>query len=324
MVLTRQVNEMQTAEQWIRRGVFHYKSSLRSLRAAKQRWWAGCRGWRAQAVCRRLVAQGAADVIRDIRYSLILPAGSKDKLAVRKTLRSLTRQLHAGWELIVVADAGCAGWDDDLTRDESVRRKIQLVVPDRGSNVAAAINVALVHVRTPWVAFVEAGDELTPEALLWMRSYQADRPEARWLYSDEVLRRGWGRAADWHCKPDFSPEHLLSRFFTGNLAVYAQSTLADVGGVREAYGDAALYDLCLRLAERLPAGQIVHVPYVLYRRQARDRSVTWQETLSANRLAALRDALARRNLAATIDRHEGASTLPRIRLQPAHAPRRRS
>ena len=91
--------------------------------------------------------------------------------------------------------------------------------------------------------------------------------------------------------------------------------------MREAYGDAALYDLCLRLAERLSASQIVHVPFMLYRRRPRDGSVTWQETLSANRLAALRDALARRKLAATIDRHEGASTLPRIRLQPARRPK---
>lgn len=312
---------MQTAEQWIRRGVFHYKSSLRSLRAATRRGWAGCRGWRAQAVCRRLVAQGAADGIPDMRYSLILPAGGKDKLAVRKTLRSLTRQLHAGWELIVVPDAGCAGWDDDLTRDDLVCRKIQFVVPDRASNVAAALNAGLAHVRTPWVAFGEPGDELTPEALLWMRSYQADRPEARWLYSDEVLRRRWGLAADWHCKPDFSPEHLLSRFFTGNLAVYAQSAIADAGGLREAYGDAALYDLCLRLAERLTASQIVHVPFMLYRRRSRHRSMTWQDTLSANRLSALQDALVRRKLPATIDRHASASTLPRIRLQPARCPK---
>ncbi len=267
------------------------------------------------------MAQGAADGIPDIHYSVILPAGSKDKRAVRKTLRSLTRQLHAGWELIVVADAGCAGWDDDLARDDSVRRKVRLVVPDAAPNAAAALNVGLSQASAPWVAFLEPGDELPPGALLWMRCYQADFPEARWLYSDEVLRRGWGLSADWHCKPDFSPEHLLSRFFTGNLAVYAQSALADVGGVREAYGDAALYDLCLRLAERLSPGQIVHVPHVLYRRRPRDRSVTWQETLSANRLAALRDALARRNLAAMIDRHEGASTLPRIRLQPARRPK---
>ncbi|MCU0873477.1 MAG: glycosyltransferase [Pirellulaceae bacterium] len=267
------------------------------------------------------MAQGAADGIPDIHYSVILPADSKDKRAVRKTLRSLTRQLHAGWELIVVADAGCAGWDDDLARDDSVRRKVRLVVPDAAPNVAAALNVGLSQASAPWVAFLEPGDELPPGALLWMRCYQADFPEARWLYSDEVLRRGWGLSADWHCKPDFSPEHLLSRFFTGNLAVYAQSALADVGGVREAYGDAALYDLCLRLAERLSPSQIVHVPHVLYRRRPRDRSVTWPETLSANRLAALRDALARRNLAATIDRHEGASRLPRIRLQPARRPK---
>ncbi len=315
-----QINGMQTAEQWIRRGVLHYKSSIRSLRAAARRGWAGCREWRAGNVCRRLVAAGAAERIPEIRYSLILPVGSEDEAAARQTLRSLTRQLHAGWELILVPYAGGADWGEDLTRDETVRRKIQVVVPDAAPHVAAAIKAGLAHVRAPWVGFLEPGDELAPGALLWMRCYQADFPAARWLYSDEVLRGRWGLGTDWQCKPDFSPEHLLSRFFTGNLAVYAHSSLADLGGVRETYGDAALYDLCLRLAERLPAGQIVHVPHVLYRRRPRDQSVTWQETLSANRLAVLQDALARRKLTATIDRHEGASKLPRIRLQTTSRP----
>ena len=69
-----------------------------------------------------------------------------------------------------------------------------------------------------WVGFLEAGDCLPPEALLWMQCYHADQPHAAWLYSDERQGAVWGGA--WCFKPDFSPEYLLSAFFTGNLAVY--------------------------------------------------------------------------------------------------------
>ena len=189
-----QINEMHTAQQWIRRGVFHYKTSVRSLRAATRRWRSGRREWRAQEVCQRLVAEGAAEHVPDIRYSLILPVGSKDERGVRKTLRSLTRQLHAGWELVVVPCAGWAGGDDDLPCDETLRPRIRLVATDAACSVAAAINAGLAQASAPWVGFLEPGDELAPGALLWMRCYQADFPEARWLYSDEVLRRGWGLA----------------------------------------------------------------------------------------------------------------------------------
>jgi GT2 family glycosyltransferase len=265
-----------------------------------------------------LVAHGLTQGLPPVTFSLILTSLPGTDRELRRTLVSLSRQLHNDWEVVLVS--GSADWASlhELAQDPRWRGKVRLAPQGISGNLATVLNAGLQQARGPWVGFLESGHRLTPETLLWLRSCIAETPQARWLYSDETL--GTAFRTRWNHKPDFSPEHLLSQFFTGNLSMYCLEDVRALGGLREQYGEACLYDLCLRLSERLTTAQIVHVPHALCHRPTAGPGGTEVTRWSEPRQAALQDALSRRKISAMPTRWEHDSALPRIRLRAIRQP----
>ena len=309
---------MQVISSWIGRARHRYRSVRRAWRRTRYHWRWRWREKLAQARLRESVAQGLAQGLPPVTFSLIVASAPGTQRELRRTLASLSRQLHDDWEVILVPESAAADQLSGLVQDEPWRGKVRLAPQEASANIAMALNAGLQQARGSWVGFLEPGDTLTPEALLWLRSYVAESPQARWLYSDETLQSAF--RTRWNYKPAFSPEHLLSQFFTGNLSVYCAEDIRALGGLREPYGEACLYDLCLRLSERLTAAQIVHVPHALCHCRAAARRLTGPASWSESHQSALQDALARRKVPATVTRWEHDSALPRIRLHAARQP----
>jgi len=213
---------------------------------------------------------------------VLLPGGDADA-----SLHSLGTQTLGAWELIECGSEG---------------------------ELADEVNYALSRASGDYVAFLDGGDLLHPEALERALDLGRD-PGVDIVYTDEDHVGPDGRAEPFF-KPDWSPERLLGHNYLGRLALLRHGLVDDVGGVRPDAGDAWEYDLILRATHA--ACQIEHVTKPCYRRRS-DGAAPTPTQLEATRQALDRH-LARRGLAATAEPGPDRQTF-RVRPQLVDTPR---
>ena len=131
---------------------------------------------------------------------------------------------------------------------------------------------ALVHeTNSEWIAFMERGDRLAPDAIFRVSAAISRHPHWRIVYTDEDSITPGGQHLNPHCKPDFNLSYLRSLPYIGGLLLIRRDLFEALGGFDPQYEGAEDYDLLLRAWEHLQAtgaGEtaIGHIPEVLYHR----------------------------------------------------------
>ena len=121
----------------------------------------------------------------------------------------------------------------------------------------------LAGARGEYVALLAGDGELAADAVDHVGRRLAADPGIAILYSDEDRRDpATGRRHSPFFKPDWSPEHFLSRMYTGQLAVCRRDLVEAAGGLPPGRGAARLYDLMLRLVDA--GARVEHEPRVLW------------------------------------------------------------
>jgi GT2 family glycosyltransferase len=146
-----------------------------------------------------------------------------------------------------------------------------------------------------YVAFLDAGDVLAPDAFFELVARLQSDPALDVVYSDEDWLSESGRREDPLFKPDWDPDLLLSTNYLEHLGIFRRDLVHDAGGFLTTAGDGEVYDLLLRLSERTT--RIAHVPKVLYhrrRRAATSDAVLARHAANSDEARALDDALRRR------------------------------
>jgi GT2 family glycosyltransferase len=263
----------------------------------------------------RLVRNRLGSAVCWPSFSLICPMPLAASDLLRVTVRSLIGQPYPHWELILVGSAASLGplQMEKLGVDDTT--PIRLAEAPAEATVAERLNLGLEKARGAWCAFLEAGDRLTIDALSWAWLQLERTPQVCWMYTDES--RSTRRGKSFNHKPDFSPELLLSQMFTGNLSLFSRDTVMRAGALKDEFGGACLYDLCLRLSEDLPPSKIAHIPYALFQRGPGPAAFTGTERFQPEDLRALAAALERRSVRATVSR---SGLYPRIRFVPIRQP----
>ncbi|MHB1530763.1 rhamnan synthesis F family protein [Acidithiobacillus sp.] len=133
------------------------------------------------------------------------------------------------------------------------------------------INHRLFTVEADWIALMDAGDQLAPDASF--RIAQAIRAHPQWqlIYTDEDNLTADGQHINPHCKPDFNLDYLRSLPYTGGLLIIRKDLFTALGGFDPLAEGAEDYDLVLRAWEYLQVAGvgdagIGHIPEVLYHR----------------------------------------------------------
>jgi ADP-heptose:LPS heptosyltransferase/GT2 family glycosyltransferase len=241
----------------------------------------------------------------------------------RVTLSSLAEQGFAGWRLILVARRRDADFGELIERlrdgrddarglrdgalaspvvtDEFRARvlhgfdrlaeKVEIVAPRPGLSFADL--AADSEGRPTFIAIVGAGDQLRNDALAELAlATGLDRDGALFYCDEERVNPATG-AIEPFCKPQWSPDLLLSTNYIGRLWCAAPRVFDRAGGLLRDWLRQGEYDLVLRCTEE--AGSIRHVPGTLYRREgdALDRAGT--------EISALERALTRRGIAAHVE-----------------------
>lgn len=195
---------------------------------------------------------------------LVMFVGEGQEGFVQETCYSVTAQIYKNWSLTLLSFAskpealflppGCM-WQVLGDDDDSLE----------------VINNVLLSCDDDWVGVLYPGDRLPSESLFLMAHYARIKPALRWIYSDEdTLTTKQQRVAPLF-KPDFNPELLRSRHYTGGLSLYARSVFAEVNGFDLQFEGVEDYDLALRLAAQLPEAAVGHIPEVLYHRAEQGR-----------------------------------------------------
>jgi GT2 family glycosyltransferase len=197
------------------------------------------------------------------RISFVVVAVGAPVDLVAASVESLRAQTAPAWEACVVAGA-----DEVAAVAVAVERggpdgRVTVHAAKRLAAPAAALADAMTTLSSELVAWLDAGDRLEPTAVT--RVLDAVDDDVDFLYTDEDELDDQGVRSEPRLKPDWSPERLLAYPYTGRLAVFRRTMLADAGGIRPELALALDHDVALRVAER--ARRVAHVPEVLYHRQ---------------------------------------------------------
>ncbi|HWB70301.1 MAG TPA: glycosyltransferase [Solirubrobacterales bacterium] len=197
------------------------------------------------------------------RFSILTPIYNTPAGALRKMLRSVTRQTYGGWELCLVDDGSTQPHVREMLESaQSSDPRIRVQLNAENAGIVAASNDALAMAQGEFVALLDHDDELHREALALV-SEEIDRaPEVDYIYTDEdkIDERGLHSAAFF--KPDWSPERMRTQMYTCHLSVMRRSLVEEAGGFDPEFEGSQDWDLVLRVTERARA--VAHVPRVLY------------------------------------------------------------
>lgn len=253
------------------------------------------------------------------KISLVMPVYNTPARFLEEMFASVVGQTYDNWELCVV-DGGSDQAETLATLQEWVSResKIRLQRLERNLGISENTNLAVEVATGDFIACIDHDDLLAPFALYELARAIAESSEADIFYSDEDRLSEQGKRHAPFFKPEWSPELLQASMYIGHLTAYRRTLVDQIGGFRKEFDLAQDYDFALRATERAKA--IRHIPHVLYhwREHSASGSTGGKPDARKANLAALADAMRRRNLPAEIIEY---STANRARLSVPSWPR---
>ena len=225
------------------------------------------RRWRARYGPTRVrldrLARRLRGLVRRPTISVVMPVYNTDPSWLTDAIASVRGQMYEHWELCIADD----GSDNPATRqvlEESERADPRIRVlrlPGR-TGIAGASNAALAMATGDFVGFLDHDDELKPHALGEVALLVDEQPTVDLIYTDEDKRDPDGELVDPFFKPDWSPDHLMSRNYVCHFLVVRRSLLDKLGGFRLGFDGSQDYDLVLRATEL--TDRIAHLAEPLY------------------------------------------------------------
>ena len=210
------------------------------------------------------------------RISVVTPVYDTLIPHLQEMLHSLAGQLYEDWELCVVDD----GSPNPQVRGELEQAaardaRIKPVFRPINGGITAATNDGLSQASGDWIVFLDHDDTLSPSALYMIAVYADAHADAVLMYSDSDAIDNSGRRYNPFFKPDWNYDLLLGMNYLNHLCAYRRTFLDEVGGLPTGFDGSQDYALNLLAAERLQAGQIIHIPFVLYHWRYASYSVSY-------------------------------------------------
>ena len=237
--------------------------------------------------------------------SVLMSMASTDGAAwqsLDKTLEALGAQIYPHWELCiaVAADVDAAA-RAALTQYAAMDARIKVLSGVSESNAKPLMASAHDAASGDWILLLNASDLIASHAFFMLaRGINADQ---NWkiIYSDFDRLTGLGAdRSQPNFKPDWDVDLFYAQNYTEHLCAFEAKLVAQAGGFDVLSGGVCTYDLTLRCIEHILAGQIGHIPQVLY--HARDVHASYSKVhdITAKRQATLQAHFARRGVVAQV------------------------
>ena len=254
-----------------------------------------------------------------VRFSLLTPVHNTPAGFLEEMFQSTVAQTYEAWELCVVdAASNREETVETLKRWTGRDNRIRVERLPENFGIAENTNHALRQATGAFVTCLDHDDVLAPFALYELARAAIEFPDADIFYSDEDRLSEKGKRHAPFFKPEWDPELLCASMYIGHLSAYRRSLAVELGGFRNEFDLSQDYDFALRVTECARA--IRHIPRVLYhwREHPASGSTGGKPDARKTNLAALADAMRRRNLPAEIIEYPTAN---RARLKIKRWPR---
>ncbi len=235
-------------KRWIKRKVYE-----RNIGKQYKAWVAEAAG----------VEPGSTD--HDFVISVIVPVYNPPIDFLDECLNSVIGQQARNWQLVVANDGSTkpevadylAGFEQLHRADARV-----VVVSKENGGISSALNAALERATGEYVGMLDHDDVLDRRCIeaFSVAIEHNGHPDA--VYSDEDKVNPRGEHFELYCKPDFSPELLLTQMYLCHFTTFRREQMLAVGGLRTQMDGAQDFDLALRLLPQL--NTVVHLPRPYY------------------------------------------------------------
>jgi GT2 family glycosyltransferase/glycosyltransferase involved in cell wall biosynthesis len=254
------------------------------------------------------------------KISLLTPVFDTPARFLEEMIASVLAQTYPNWELCIV-DAGSTSAETlAVLQNEAFISDTRIRIEQLPENLGIAENSnrALAMATGDFIACLDHDDLLAPFALYEVARVISQCANCDVIYSDEDRWSADGHRHAPFFKPEWSPEFLCSSMYIGHLTAYRRACAAEMGGFRKEFDLSQDYDFALRATDS--AREIRHIPQVLYhwREHPASGSTGGKPNARKTNLAALGDAMRRRNLPAQIIEYPTAN---RARLAVQRWPR---
>ncbi len=259
--------------------------------------------------------QLARKLTSQTKISLLTPVYNTPAAFLEEMFTSVVAQTYDHWELCVVDASNRPETSAVLERWAARDERIRVERLPENLGIAENTNRALKMATGDFVACLDHDDLLAPFALYELARAAMEIPGADIFYSDEDRLSAGGKRHAPFFKPEWDPELLCASMYIGHLSAYRRSLALELGGFRKEFDLSQDYDFALRATER--TGAIHHVPHVLYhwREHPDSGSTGGKPDARRSNLAALADAMRRRNLPADILEYPTANRA-RLKVDP--------
>ncbi len=200
----------------------------RVKRYVKRKWWERNVGKAYKAWLADSQSRGIGSVNNSIPVAVIVPVYNPPVRFLRECLTSVVEQTAVNWQLIVSDDGSTAPEVCDYLKtfsEEHGDDSRVLVVHGDNGGISSAQNRALEHVSCDYFGWLDHDDRLNPRAIELMSAHVdvANEPP-QVVYSDEDKIDSKGQHYELYCKPDFSPELLLTQMYLCHFTVFETTT----------------------------------------------------------------------------------------------------
>ena len=256
----------------------------RIRRYVARRWWARLNGREYRAWLAHTASMPPGSVDNAVPISVIVPVFNPPVGFLRECVTSVVDQTATNWQLIVSDDGSTdpavrAFLDEFEALTESDGRIVVIREPNGGISVAQ--NRALQRVTSEYFGWLDHDDRLNPTAIAEFstaisRAIEHGQPTPAVVYSDEDKIDPSGRHFELYCKPDYSPELLLTQMYLCHFTVFRTDDVRAVGGFDSSMDGAQDFDLALRLMHQWDGSRensnVIHIHKPLYHWRAWEHS----------------------------------------------------
>jgi GT2 family glycosyltransferase len=240
----------------------------RARRYLARRWWARLNGREYRAWLEESDKVRAGSVENAVPIAVIVPVFDPPLEFLQECIASVRNQSACHWQLIIVDDGSTspeiqeylAALEEQTSGDERVA-----VIRGVNAGISGAQNRGLDRVTCEYFGWLDHDDQLNPVAIESFSHAITDaKAPPAVVYSDEDKIDARGCHFELYCKPDYSPELLLTQMYLCHFTVFRTSDVRDAGGFDSAMDGAQDFDLALRLMPGWSRENVVHVPKPLY------------------------------------------------------------
>ena len=209
------------------------------------------------------IVAGSTD--HPITISILVPVYNPPIEFLDECLNSVIRQQARNWELVVANDGStkpeAREFLDGFAALHAADSRVRILHKENGG-ISSAINHALSSATGDYIAILDHDDALDPRCIEIFSERLAEGGEPDAIYSDEDKINPRGEHFELYCKPDYSPELLLTQMYLCHFTIFKRSLVNEVGGLRSSMDGAQDFDLALRLMPQL--NDVRHIPLPLY------------------------------------------------------------